>query len=130
MYCRIHRVFQDLQNRSCSDGGVASSTKQQLLWRYAICLFAAKIAEKLNYFSRISQKGLNMDLLSKVRLQLHYIGCTLIWIYQKQLNMANSTSSRAGGSNESRGSLDIFFLWHIHIGKLQRCSLIISSIFI
>ena len=61
IYCRIDRLFQDLQNLSYSDGGVANSTEQQLLWYYAIVMLISC------NFIRIYRKGLNMDLLSEVR---------------------------------------------------------------
>ena len=81
MYCRINR-----QNWSYSDGGLANSKEQQLLRHHAIVMFVS------HNLIQIYQKGLNLDLLSKVRMQWNYNDCTLIWIYQKQLNMANSTS--------------------------------------
>ena len=94
MYCRFHRVFQDpaqdQQSWSCFDEGEANSTEQQLLRHYAIVmLFAAKIAEKLSSISwtliRIYQWGLKMDLLSKVRLQWNYIGCTLMDLFAAKI---------------------------------------------
>ena len=60
-----------------------------------LCLFAAKIAEKLNYIS-----------------------CTLIRIYQKGLNMANSTTSRASDSIRSNIAVKLHWLYsHMDLSK-------------
>ena len=125
MYCRINRVFHDLQNWSYSDGRVANS-KEQLLWHYAIVMFV------FCNLIRIYQKGLNLDRLSKVRMPWTYIDCTLIWINQKQLYMANSTSRGGSDLKKSRGSLpvvDIFFIWHIHIWQTTNTLFILFLFF-
>lgn len=39
MYCRTHRVFQDLQNLSYSGGGVANSIEPHCCGTMLLCLF-------------------------------------------------------------------------------------------